>query len=75
MEANCEHRMHFGAQDAGRADTARDPERASKLAEAPASGCFRKHRATVRVHLDTVKRRELGRGALIFLEISLLNER
>jgi len=77
--ANIECTLQAGAQNAGRADTARDPERASErasLRKHRPPGCFRKLRATVRVHLDTVKLgRKLGRGALIFLEISLLNER
>lgn len=48
----------------------------SELAEELAPGCFRKLRATARVHLDTVRRRRnFDRSALIFFEISLVNGR
>lgn len=78
MEANCEHRMHSGLARRDRTDTARDPsesESERELAEELASGCFRKLRPTVRVHLDTIGRRELARDALIFFEISPVNGR
>jgi len=77
MEANCEHRMHFGLGRRTPAAPTRPvtpSERASLRKHRLPAGCFRKLRATVRVHLDTVKRRKLARDALIFLEISLLNE-
>lgn len=58
MAANCEHRMHFalarrGAARRGAVAPTRlvDPR---ELAEELAPGCFRKLRATARVHLDTV---------------------